>query len=566
MSSRFHAAVRPRAALIDPYLDPDWRERGALIGVMGEGGGETVVALASYDRLRDPRAAEVAFAVADELQGVGIARGCSSSSRCARRRAASSAWSSRSCPGNASMLRRRRRRRASRSSSAPDRRRDRGDDADRADARLRRARRRARSRRRRRVAARLSGAREHRGLRRLGAPRNDRRRALPQRPRRRLRGAGLPGQPRAARPWPASPADDACAASTAPVELAVICVPAAAVLAAADGRAEAGVRSLCVVSAGFAEVGARGAARQDALLALVRAHGGRLIGPNCLGIAATGDRLNATFAARHDPAAGGVGFASQSGALGLAVVEQARERGLGLSAFVSLGNKADVSSNDLLEYWEDDAATTVVASTSRASATPRASAASRAAWRAASRCSPSRAASTAAGARAAGSHTAAIASSDTAVDALFRQSGVVRTRTLSEFLDAALLLSSQPLPLGPRVAVITNAGGLGILFADACGAEGLELPQPSASTRERLRAVMPDEGEPGQSDRPARLRDGRDVRHGASAHPGRSRIRRGVRSLRTAGGGHDGRGRARNRRGCQRLWRAQAGGRRPAHR
>ena len=277
------------------------------------------------------------------------------------------------------------------------------------------------------------------------------------------------------------------------VELAVICVPAAAVLAAAADALAAGVRSLCVISAGFAEVGREGAERQDELLALVRAHGGRLIGPNCLGLASTGERLNATFAAQPLPP-GGVGFASQSGALGLVVVEQARERGLGLSAFVSLGNKADVSSNDLLEYWEDDAATTVVALYLESFGNPFRF--GRIARRVARRkpVLALKGGSTAAGARAAGSHTAAIASSDTGVDALFRQAGVLRTRTLSEFLDAALLLSSQPLPLGPRVAVVTNAGGLGILFADACAAEGLELAEPSTATRARLRAAMPAEG------------------------------------------------------------------------
>ena len=348
------------------------------------------------------------------------------------------------------------------------------------------------------------------------------------------------------------------------VELAVICVPAAAVLAAAADALAAGVRSLCVVSAGFAEVGREGAERQDELLALVRAHGGRLVGPNCLGIAATAHRLNATFAAQPLPP-GGVGFASQSGALGLAVVEQARERGLGLSAFVSLGNKADVSSNDLLEYWEDDAATTVVAlylesfgNPARFARIARRVAAPQAGARPQGRC------------HGRGRARRRIAHGRDrelrhAVDALFRQAGVLRTRTLSEFLDAALLLSSQPLPLGPRVAVVTNAGGLGILFADACAAEGLELAQASLSTRERLRAVMPGRGQPRQPDRPARLGHGRDVRRGASARAGRSRVRRGLRPLRAAGRGDGRRCGARHRRGGGRLRRAQARGRRPAH-
>ena len=138
-----------------------------------------------------------------------------------------------------------------------------------------------------------------------------------------------------------------------PVDLAVITLPAAAVLDAAEQALRKGVRALVVISAGFAEIGSEGAERQDQLLALVRSHGARLIGPNCLGIAVSGPRLNATFAARSAPA-GNIGFSSQSGALGLALLEAAESRGLGLSAFVSIGNKADVSTNDLLEWWEDD--------------------------------------------------------------------------------------------------------------------------------------------------------------------------------------------------------------------
>ena len=160
---------------------------------------------------------------------------------------------------------------------------------------------------------------------------------------------------------------------------------------------------------------------------------------------------------------------------------------------MSLGNKADVSSNDLLEYWEDDDATSVVALYLESFGNPLRF--GRIARRVA-RKKPVLAlkgGATSAGARAAASHTAALASSDVAVDALFRQAGVQRTRTLSEFLDAAALLSSQPLPLGDRVAILTNAGGLAILCADACAAEGLELPEPSPATREALRLVLPSE-------------------------------------------------------------------------
>src|SRR6185312_6902084 len=137
------------------------------------------------------------------------------------------------------------------------------------------------------------------------------------------------------------------------IELAVIALPGELVLDAAREALGAGVRALCVISAGFAETGAAGRARQEELLGLVREHGARLVGPNCLGIASSAVRLNATFAPRAFPE-GSIGFSSQSGALGLALLERAESRGLGLSAFVSIGNKADVSSNDLLEWWEED--------------------------------------------------------------------------------------------------------------------------------------------------------------------------------------------------------------------
>jgi len=144
-----------------------------------------------------------------------------------------------------------------------------------------------------------------------------------------------------------------------PVELAVICVPGSRVLAAVEEALTKGVRAICVISSGFAETGEEGRERQEQLLALVRAHGARLLGPNCLGIASAAARLNATFAAKPIPA-GNIGFSSQSGALGLALLEAAARRDLGLSAFVSIGNKADVSSNDLLEWWEDDPGTDLV--------------------------------------------------------------------------------------------------------------------------------------------------------------------------------------------------------------
>jgi acetyl coenzyme A synthetase (ADP forming)-like protein len=277
-----------------------------------------------------------------------------------------------------------------------------------------------------------------------------------------------------------------------PVDLAVVCLPGDAVLEAAAEALRSGVRALCVVSAGFAETGPDGRERQERLLELVRASGARLLGPNCLGIAVSGPRLNATFGPNALPA-GNVGFSSQSGALGLAVLERAAERGLGLSAFVSVGNKADVSSNDLLEYWEDDPNTDVVLLYLESFGNPRKF--GRVARRVA-RKKPivaMKAGRTAAGARAASSHTAALAGSEAAVDALFHQAGVLRADTLEELLDLTSLLAAQPLPRGNRVAIVTNAGGLGILCADACEAAGLSLPVLSGETVERLGSILPRE-------------------------------------------------------------------------
>ena len=276
------------------------------------------------------------------------------------------------------------------------------------------------------------------------------------------------------------------------VDLAVICVPGSAVLQAAREILGSGVKALCVISAGFAEIGAEGAVRQDELLALVRAHGARLVGPNCLGIASTASRLNATFARRALPA-GRIAFSSQSGALGLALLEEADKRGLGLSSFVSIGNKADVSSNDLLEYWEEDPESDSILLYLESFGNPQKFA--RVAGRVA-RSKPIlalRSGTSRAGARAASSHTAALAGSDAAVDALFWQAGVLRASTLEELLDAAVLFSTQPLPRGNRVAVVTNAGGLGILCADACDGSGLELPPLAEETKVALRLVVPAE-------------------------------------------------------------------------
>ena len=277
------------------------------------------------------------------------------------------------------------------------------------------------------------------------------------------------------------------------IDLAVICVPGEYVLAAAEDALRSGVRALCVISAGFAEIGSEGVERQEQLLALVRSYGARMIGPNCLGIASAGPSLNATFAGQA-PRWGSIGFSSQSGALGLVLIEAAEARGIGLSTFVSIGNKADVSSNDLLERFEADDATNLVALYLESFGNPRKFS------RIASRVSRSKpilalkSGRTSAGAKAAGSHTAALTSSDAAAAALFHQAGVIRADTLEELVDVSVLLSTQPLPRGRRVAVLTNAGGLGILAADACDASGLELPSLGDETVARLAELLPGEG------------------------------------------------------------------------
>lgn len=270
--------------------------------------------------------------------------------------------------------------------------------------------------------------------------------------------------------------------------LVVVAVPARAVHAVIDDCAARGVRAVIVISAGFAEIGADGRKHQQALVEQIRGYGMRMIGPNCLGLLNTdpGVRLNASFAPEF-PAPGNVAFCSQSGALGLAVIDLARERGLGLSSFVSVGNKADVSGNDLLQYWEEEQRTTVVLLYLESFGNPRRFA------RIAKRISRRKpivavkAGRTGAGRRAAGSHTAALAADDVAVDALFRQTGVIRAETLGEMFNLALTLSHQPLPQGRRVAILTNAGGLGILCADACEANGLVVQPLSPRTKQNLR-------------------------------------------------------------------------------
>ena len=279
-----------------------------------------------------------------------------------------------------------------------------------------------------------------------------------------------------------------------PVDLAVITVPAPVVDAAVEDCIRKGVKALVVISAGFAEVGAEGRAAQDALLDRVREAGVRLVGPNCMGLLNTDPkvRLNSTFAS-HLPPRGRVAMSTQSGALGLAVLDYAERLDLGISSFVSVGNKADVSGNDLIQYWSEDAGTDVILLYLESFGNPRRFAEIA---RRTSRRKPIvavKAGRSQAGLRAAQSHTGALATDDAVVEALFEQCGVIRTRTLEEMFDVATLLAHQPLPEGNRVAILTNAGGAAILAADACEAEGLKVEPVGSQSVAALRAFLPPE-------------------------------------------------------------------------
>ena len=277
------------------------------------------------------------------------------------------------------------------------------------------------------------------------------------------------------------------------VELAVVAVPAEQVVAAARECAAAGVRALLVISSGFAETGADGARRQHELLEVCRAAGVRIVGPNCLGALNTSPevRLNAIFAS---PVAvpGAVGFMSQSGGVGIAIIEAATRLGIGLSSFVSVGNKCDLSGNDFLQYWEQDEGTQLVLLYLESFGNPRKFARIARSVGATKPVLAVKSGRSAAGARATSSHTGAMLSaSDVTVDALFEQAGVIRTDTMSELFGIAALLSAQPVPGGDRVAIVTNGGGPGILCADACQAFGVEIAELAHDVQRRLREFLP---------------------------------------------------------------------------
>lgn len=288
------------------------------------------------------------------------------------------------------------------------------------------------------------------------------------------------------------PSVPSLAALDEPVDLAVVAVPAAEVPAVARQAVSRGVRALVVLTSGFSETGARGAGTEAELLHVARTGGLRLVGPNCLGVS-SGDPaapFNATFAPIAPPA-GRIALASQSGGLGVAALAHLARRGTGLSAFVSLGNAADVSATDLLAWWERDERTRVVLLYLEGFGDPRRFA--RMARRVC-RSTPVvalKAGRGPAGRRAGGSHTAALAAGEAPTDALFDLAGVVRVDTVEELMEAGELLAAQPPPSGDRVAIVGNAGGPGILAADACEGRGLHVPRLSPALAAALERAVP---------------------------------------------------------------------------
>ena len=282
------------------------------------------------------------------------------------------------------------------------------------------------------------------------------------------------------------------------VDLGIIAVPKEHVVQVARDCVEAGVKGLVVISAGFKEVGGDGVERERQLLEVVRSAGIRMVGPNCMGVINTeaGVGMNATFAPSMPPV-GPVAFMSQSGAMGLSVLDYAESLNIGISMFVSAGNKADLSGNDFLAYWQDDPKTQVMLLYLEDFGNPGRFV------ELARDITPHKpicvvkSGRTGAGMRAAASHTGALAGTELATDAIIAQAGAIRAQTVEEMFDYAMAFANQPLPDGNRVAIVTNAGGPGIILADACEASGLVVTPLSPETQQQLRAKLPEEASVG---------------------------------------------------------------------
>ena len=279
-----------------------------------------------------------------------------------------------------------------------------------------------------------------------------------------------------------------------PVDLAIIVVRKQFVLAAAEECGQKGIKGLVVITAGFAEIGGEGVERERQLMEIVRRHGMRMVGPNCMGVLNTDPAVSmlGTFSPAMPPH-GPVAIVSQSGAMGQSILDYGEELGIGISQFVSVGNKPDVSGNDLLEYWEEDPGVGAILMYLESFGNPGRFAAIA---RRLTRKKPVfvvKAGRTAAGARAASSHTAALAGTDLAADVLMQQCGVIRAQTVEELFDYAMAFPRLPLPKGNRVAIVSNAGGPAIILTDACETSGLLVPELSKDTQDAIRKVTAEE-------------------------------------------------------------------------
>ncbi|MGH3236947.1 MAG: GNAT family N-acetyltransferase, partial [Streptosporangiaceae bacterium] len=248
-----------------------------------------------------------------------------------------------------------------------------------------------------------------------------------------------------------------------------------------------GVRALVVITSGL-----NTAARAD-LLAVCRRHGMRLVGPNCFGVAVPGIGLDATFAASH-PRPGAAGLVMQSGGLGFATADQLSRLGIGISSFASVGDKLDVSSNDMLMWWQADGVTRLAVLYIESFGNPRKFASTARRVAASMPVLTVEAGRSAAGQRAAASHTAAVAAPWVTREALFAQAGVIAVPGFGDLIEAAALLATQPVPAGGTVAIVSNVGGAGVLAADACTDLGLIVQQPHGLTKRRLHALIPQGG------------------------------------------------------------------------
>ena len=279
----------------------------------------------------------------------------------------------------------------------------------------------------------------------------------------------------------------------ASIDLAVIVIPSKFVSGVMEECGKKGIHAVVIISAGFKEVGPEGKALENQMMEIARKYGIRVIGPNCLGIISTGVGLNASFAP-VTPKNGHLGLMSQSGALADAILDWSTRAGIGFNKFFTFGNQADVATNDLLQAWKDDPEIRAIVAYMEAisdgvrfmqiaedvaSVKPVVIVKS---------------GTTAAGAKAAASHTGSLAGSDAAYDAAFRQSGVIRARTVEELFDYAIAFANQPIPKGMRIGIVTNAGGPGILCSDAIEKSGLALAPISAETTATLKARVSPSG------------------------------------------------------------------------